>query len=62
MNTTPDMTKVRQALNRYGRKPAVKPPPPPPGPPMDAALRKPLKAHGIPCRSGFSHPHFLHGS
>ena len=61
MNTTIDMTKVREALARYGRrvsksKTTYGPPPPP----TDAALRKPLKNHGAVCRSGYNHPHFLH--
>jgi hypothetical protein len=53
----PDMEKVRAALSRYApkrinSKPATK------RTPNDAALRKPLKAHGTICR-GFGHRHFL---
>ena len=58
----PDMVKVNQALRRYGygRKLETKPTHVD-APPVDAALRKPLKNHGTVCK-GYMHPHFLHGS
>jgi len=59
----PDMVRVIAALNRYGNKPRagkthIEYPRQPSPVARDAAIRKPLKAHGVPC-SGFSHPHFL---
>lgn len=58
----PDMAKVREALLRYGKrrgKDTVHYPLKPSPVAQDVAIRKPLKAHGITNRSGFSHPHFL---
>lgn len=59
----PDMTKVLAALERYSKRPKrkdwrtypVKPSPIA----ADAAIRKPLKSHGNPCK-GYFHPDFLH--
>ena len=61
---TPDLTKVEAAvaaieLARAARKPAFRELPPRPVTAQDAAIRKPLRSHGNPCRSGFSHPNFL---
>ena len=59
----PDMTRVIAALNRYAPKPrtgkdTVHYPLAPSPIARDAAIRKPLKAHGVPCR-GFTCHHFL---
>ena len=59
----PDLAQVRVAVAaieirqriRQGKTPCDYAPKPEP---QDAALRKPLKSHGNPCRSGFSHPSF----
>lgn len=62
----PDMAKVREAvaaieLKRRCQTPDHRRYPQPPSPPaQDAAIRKPLRSHGNPCRSGFNHPDFLH--
>ena len=60
----PDMSKVREAviaieLARAARTPSHRSYPPKPSPVAeDAAIRKPLRAHGVKC-SGFHHPAFL---
>ena len=60
-----NMLKVIAAVHRYGNKPrkgkthATYPLSPSPVA-TDAAIRKPLKSHGRPCKAGFSHPNFLH--
>jgi hypothetical protein len=59
-----NMLRVIAAVHRYGNRTskgkthAVYPlsPSPVAG---DAAIRKPLKSHGKPCKAGFGHPHFL---
>lgn len=58
-----DMEKVKRAVRLYGGyKPApdhrIYPPAPSPVA-QDAAIRKPLRAHGHPCRSGFNCRAFL---
>lgn len=52
----PNMPKVLAALEKYAPKRIVTVSKPK-LPPVDAAIRKELKAHGNPC-SGFMHPHF----
>lgn len=66
MSTQPDMAKVRAALKRYASDhrpaPDYRRYPPPPSPPArDAAIRKPLRAHGVPC-CGFHCSHFLNNT
>ena len=67
MNLQPDMAKVRAAveaieLRRRARTPDHRIYPSPPSPPaQDAALRKPLRAHGLPC-CGFHCSHFLNNT
>lgn len=64
----PDMAKVREAVAAIELRQRIRTPdhrayPPPPSPPaQDAALRKVLRSHGSPCRSGFSHPNFLNNA
>ena len=59
----PDMSKVNAAVAKYAPKRVVTVSSPERAkyPPQDAAIRKPLKAHGIKC-PGFmcSHFHNLH--
>ncbi len=60
--TQPDMRKVREALLKYPRrtgKTTVEYPLKPSPPAQDAAIRKPLTAHGVKCSSGFFCSHFL---
>lgn len=59
----PDMRRVREALLRYPvrrGKSTIEYPLQPSPVALDAAIRKPLLAHGVKCW-GFSHPHFLNG-
>lgn len=61
----PDMRKVEAAVaaieaRRRARTPDHRTYPPKPSPiAQDAAIRKPLKSHGNPCRGWDCH-HFLH--
>ena len=54
---TPDMRKVREALSKYDA-PVHKPKIQEKLPPVDSALRKPLRGPSRSC-TGFNHPHFL---
>lgn len=58
MNPVPDMSKVREAVQKYG-KPALNAPKPKQKPVVqDAARRKVMKSQAWTCKAGFNNPDF----